>query len=318
MTGTRQEEDSNISDLIRNNQVDILLFGSTRKMKPNHRFRLLEDTPRASKTTINIAGFHVYLYGVDELTPQQRKDTTVLFHVHGRTRSYKDSEAVAHQLLHDVRERRSPATMGGLVVATFDNRNHGARAIDTLSSQDWKASNPRHAQDMLSTIDGIVSDAQIVIKYLAAYVDGLFTPARFIASGVSLGGHVSWNLLAQEPRITDAVIVIGSPNLTDMMLDRLGGYKSPSEVPTDTKEWPKAIEKLYLDRDASLERISGKNILILNGAVDPLVPSRFTHAWMDKYAGNNKVTFIEQEETGHNLTYQMMDHTVNWLLQVLN
>lgn len=76
---------------------------------------------------INIAGISVYLYGVDELSIEQARETTVLFHIHGRTRSYKDAEELAHQVLYDMRRRSG--TNKGLVVATFDNRNHGERAV---------------------------------------------------------------------------------------------------------------------------------------------------------------------------------------------
>lgn len=96
-------------------------------MAPNDLFLLPDSTPRSSTTIINIAGFHLYLFGVDELNEKQAKDTTVLFHIHGRTRTYKDSEAVAHQLLHEWRSRGSDEK--GLVVATFDNRNHGTRSV---------------------------------------------------------------------------------------------------------------------------------------------------------------------------------------------
>lgn len=96
--------------------------------RPNEVFTTLPDsTPESSKTTLNIAGFHVHLYGVSELTPEQAKDTVVLFHIHGRTRTYKDAEAFAHQILHQLRQRSGHKK--GLVVATFDNRNHGSRAV---------------------------------------------------------------------------------------------------------------------------------------------------------------------------------------------
>lgn len=101
-------------------------------MRPNDKFELLDSTPRSSLTVINISGFHLYLYGVDELTPAQRQDTTVIFHIHGRTRTYKDAEEIAHHLLSESRARG--VTRKGLVVATFDNRNHGTRAVCTISS----------------------------------------------------------------------------------------------------------------------------------------------------------------------------------------
>lgn len=97
--------------------------------RPTDRFVLQDNIPRSSRTTINIAGFTVYLYGVDELTAEQAKDTMVLFHIHGRTRTYKDAEAVAHQVLHDLRQRGKAKR--GLVIASFDNRNHGERAVRT-------------------------------------------------------------------------------------------------------------------------------------------------------------------------------------------
>lgn len=75
---------------------------------------------------INIAGVLIYLYGVDELHPKKAQDTTVLFHVHGRTRDYHDGEDIAHQVLFETR-RLNP--LKGLVVATMDNRNHGTRAV---------------------------------------------------------------------------------------------------------------------------------------------------------------------------------------------
>lgn len=88
---------------------------------------LPEDTVKSSKLKINISGFHVYVYGIDELSPQQAENTVVLFHVHGRTRTYKNAELFAHQFLHQLRQHG--VSKKGFVVATFDNRNHGERAV---------------------------------------------------------------------------------------------------------------------------------------------------------------------------------------------
>ncbi|CAK7219664.1 hypothetical protein SBRCBS47491_003923 [Sporothrix bragantina] len=260
---------------------------------PNENFVLADDTPRSSKKTINIAGFHVYLYGVDELTPGQARDTTVVFHIHGRTRTYKDAEDLAHQVLHELRQR--PATRKGLVVATFDNRNHGERA-------------------------GIVVDVQTVMTFLESYVEEWFVPTQFIISGMSLGGHISWDLLARDPRVQAAVIIVGCPDLTHMLNERLDSYlgtKGASQQSPLPKEWPTSVERLYVARDEQVARITGKTILILNGAIDPLVPSKFTQAWLAKYGANNDVMFVEQEATGHALSVQMVEKIVDWLPQFL-
>lgn len=56
---------------------------------------------------------------------------------------------------------------------------------------------------------------------------------------------------------------------------------------------------VYLARDKSVWGISGKEILISNGAIDPLVPSKFTSPWVESYGANNKVTLFKQEDNGH-------------------
>ncbi|CAK7233979.1 hypothetical protein SBRCBS47491_008793 [Sporothrix bragantina] len=285
---------------------------------PNGKFVLDDDTPRSSKTTINIAGFNVYLYGVDELTPEQARDTTVVFHIHGRTRTYKDAEDLAHQVLHDLRQR--PATRKGLVLATFDNRNHGERAIDAISIADWNGGNQKHGQDMLSTMDGIVADVQTIMTFLESYVDGQFAPTQFIIGGMSLGGHVSWDVLARDPRVDAAIIVVGCPDLTHMLHERLDGYlrtDGASQQSSSPKEWPDSVERLYVARDQKVAEITGKKILILNGEIDTLVPSKFTRTWLDKYGAKNDVIFVEQEVTGHALSVQMVERIVDWLPQFL-
>ena len=80
-----------------------------------------------------------------------------------------------------------------------------------------------------------------VMKFLEAYVDGVFIPTEFIATGVSLGGHVAWNLLAEDPSITNAVIIVGSPNLTDMMLERLAAFNSTFTDVESMREWPRTV-----------------------------------------------------------------------------
>ncbi|KAK9373833.1 Alpha/Beta hydrolase protein [Lipomyces chichibuensis] len=290
-------------------------------------YSLPDDTPRSSETTVNIAGILVHLYGVKELTPKQAKNTTVLFHAHGRTRSYKDAEAVAHQLLYSLGKK---GHTNGLVVATFDNRNHGIRKVDDLSmpayalltrrpcSHSWNGGNAKHGQDMLSMVDGIAIDTQTVMTYLESYVGDLFTPTQFIASGVSLGGHVTWNLLASDSRIQVGIPIVGCPDMTSLVIDRLGTYTSVEQIPEGTKEWPKSLEELYASRDKNITAIRGKKILVLNGVLDTLVPDKFTKPWIEKYAANNDVKYIPLEDNGHYLSWRMIDEITEWLAPFLN
>ncbi|KAJ5318310.1 Alpha/Beta hydrolase protein [Penicillium atrosanguineum] len=267
-----------------------------------------ESTIKSSKPTINISGFHVHLYGVDELSSRHAKDTIVFFHVHGRTRSYKDGEVFAHQLLFQLKLTENLER--GFVVATFDTRNHGERRIDSLSVEDWKGGNNKHAHDMLAMIDGNVSDIRLVMKYLELYVQGRFIPTEFIMTGFSLGGHTAWDALVMEPEMKAAVIIVGSPNLTDLLIERLG-----DDHVTDSEKWSESIAAMCKARDQNLTKITGKNILILNGALDTLVPSKFTLSWVEQYGSYNDVCLNIFQNTGHWLSLEMIDTTVEWILQ---
>lgn len=132
------------------------------------------------------------------------------------------------------------------------------------------------------------------MTFLGSYVDGIFTSTQFIMSGMSLGGHVSWDVLARDHRVGAAVIVVGCPDVTSLLLDRLGGYTSSADVPVGTGEWPESVSRLYAARDESVAAIAGKKILILNGAVDPLVPSHFTRSWVENYGSNNVVSLLSR------------------------
>ncbi|KAJ5111285.1 Alpha/Beta hydrolase protein [Penicillium argentinense] len=303
-------------------------------MSKSDRFdQLPETTPKSSELKINIAGFHTYIYGADELSPQQAKNTVVLFHVHGRTRTYKNAELFAHQFLHQMRQHGE--SKKGFVVVTFDNRNHGERAvftpptptpyrpscrqpqitnkrlqIDKKSIQSWKGGNEKHAHDMLAMIDGIALDIQTVMRFLGVYVEDRFTPIEFVMSGHSLGGHTSWNILAQEPKIKAAIISVGCPNMTDLLQDRLGG----KDV-VDPVRWPDSISSMFRKRDEDVSKITDKQVLILNGALDTLVPSKFTKPWVENYGQQNDVSLNVFEETGHWFSLEMMDKVVDWVLQ---
>jgi hypothetical protein len=98
-------------------------------MEPN--FSPSAETPRSSKTTIDIAGLRVYVYGKDELTNYDANKATevgVLYLAHGRTRNYKDTEQIAHEVLHQYRKDKRPKKVG-LLVVTFNMRNHGDREV---------------------------------------------------------------------------------------------------------------------------------------------------------------------------------------------
>lgn len=148
------------------------------------------------------------------------------------------------------------------------------------------------------------------MKYLGVYVEDRFNPTEFVMSGHSLGGHTAWNILAEEKAIKTAIISVGSPDMTNLLLARLGGPDAADPI-----RWPESIVKMYKDRDQRVSQIKGKQILLLNGALDTLVPSKFSVPWVEKYGQQNDVSFNVFEDTGHWLSLEMMDKIVEWVLQ---
>ncbi|KAF9893968.1 hypothetical protein FE257_008939 [Aspergillus nanangensis] len=167
---------------------------------------------------------------------------------------------------------------------------------------------------MLAMIDGNVFDIETVMKYLKVYIGDRFTPTEFVMSRLSLGGYTAWNILANVQAVRAAIIIVGSPNLTDLLTERLG-HAVDGEDGVDSTKWPTPISAMYKARDQSLAQIDGKHVLILNGALDALVPSRFTLSWVERYGSRNDVSFNVFENTGHWLSLEMMDTIVEWVLQ---
>lgn len=97
-------------------------------MEPN--FTLPATTPRSSKTELIIGGLKVYVYGLEEVQ-QGCTDVAVLYHAHRRTRTYRDSETFAHELLHRYRSDGRPKK-AGLIAVAVDARNHGDRKVCKL------------------------------------------------------------------------------------------------------------------------------------------------------------------------------------------
>jgi hypothetical protein len=92
------------------------------------RFSLPPDTPLSSKTELVIGGVRVYVYGLDELKCSVDGNIAILYLAHNRTRTYKVTEGVAHEVLHRYRTdgRRKKAE---LIAVTMNMRNHGDREV---------------------------------------------------------------------------------------------------------------------------------------------------------------------------------------------
>lgn len=78
---------------------------------------------------------------------------------------------------------------------------------------------------MLSVVCGSAYDYELLIDYLPSYLSDFHTFYNFM-SGISLGGHTTWRMatsrVARKGNLHGVAMIIGCPELTCLMLSRLG------------------------------------------------------------------------------------------------
>ena len=128
------------------------------------RFALSPATPRSSKTSMAIGGVKIYIYGLEELprtqlpsphTEGSATEVAVLYLAHNRTRTYKVTEDIAHEILHQFHTDSRPKTMG-MIAVTMNMRNHGDREVGNPPSL-WPR-NDLAAPAFISPRQGLVYD----------------------------------------------------------------------------------------------------------------------------------------------------------------
>jgi hypothetical protein len=332
---------------------------------------LKPGTVLASHDVVQIAGINTHVYGVDQAVKQAAADShtshwIVLHLVHPRTRNYTYTERMAHLVLDSYyKDSADRDPLPPLVAVTFDLRNHGERKVSEKANEDWACGNLTHAQDMVSGIIGTAQDVELVIDFFPAYLDplialrgaeGVIAPTKVvnIVSGVSQGGHVSWQVAAAGKAVA-VVPIIGSPYLTFMLLQRLLVQIRKLE-PTEAdavlnavgvplyelsyadlqtkvfkgksdhleKYWPEALHKLVAAADNRVFTEVDRNkvsVQIINSREDPLVPARFSLPWLKKQGvltgADSSPLLFQQDNVGHVCTPVMLDKLSEHLVRVV-
>ncbi|KAM0512119.1 hypothetical protein ACHAPE_009167 [Trichoderma viride] len=196
--------------------------------------------------------------------------------------------------------------------------------------------------DLISMISGATQDFKLVLDFLPAYLTQ-FTRFHNIMLGVSLGGHTAWRMaLAARSQIEAFAMVVGCPNLTSLLLERLGidaavfgvngeeletiEYNQLERVMNEQqrRRWPRALAELTRKDDKRIleEFPTDIPVFMCNGEYDKLVPSRYTSAWLERRRAmlngdvaseESKARLFVQENTGHSCTKEMVAMLADWL-----
>lgn len=206
---------------------------------------------------------------------------------------------VASGLLETWQKQRKPG-QPHLVAVCIDQRNHGSRMIDNVANVSWKQGNPTHGPDMFNLYNGTASDVSLLMTQLPSYLPYKITD--HIAGGVSLGGHATWVLLMNEPRIRAGLVVIGCPDYVRLMTDRAIRSRLPSCMSTDppgreflgSKDFPPSLLVDLEERDPAgvllgeLDTVTGDDHLHIPSAAE----QKRLHMLLEKRLAGKKIICV--------------------------
>lgn len=126
----------------------------------------------------------------------------------------------------------------------------------------------------------------------------------------------------EDPRIRIGIPIIGCPDYATLISTRLDEFKTST---SSTKPvFPKSLLDLLAIVDpinsqyssaSSLNPFLNKNILVLTGAEDPLVPARYTRTFFDglNVGRHGAKEWVDEAGKGHEVTEQMIEKTGQWI-----
>jgi len=259
------------------------------------------------KVNDNVGGLPVNIY--TDQTADKSLPVAVLFFLHGRGETALAQESTIENvmsLIHRYAEKAQASR--DLMIVSFDQRNHGHRMVSVDANHSWNTTpkpgrihNERHAYDMYSIQNGTARDVSFLIDFLPAYLfpDGSRVIKDWLVAGVSLGGHSTWMVLKNEPRVKIGIPIIGCPDYLTLMESRAkqeGLELVPPLMPDSLKEYIKKT-----DPCGGNEGFEGKRILVIAGAEDKLVPYSASESFVTSLdVGKDGVKqVIVEEGVGH-------------------
>ncbi|RPD65172.1 alpha/beta-hydrolase [Lentinus tigrinus ALCF2SS1-7] len=289
------------------------------------------DTP-ASKLGLVVAGIPLDVYSCANATKPETL-VAVMFLLHGRMGSARKMEDYVHGIFKEVQERRRALPQGAreaqdLYIVTFDHRNHGKRMENKKANMGWfddpEKNNERHAIDMYAIQTGTAQDVSYLIDFLPSYMfpNGERHISQWICAGKSLGGHSTWIVLRNDPRVKLGIPIIGCPDYLTLISKRAKAHKLPAGPPYIPDSLLALIKRTdpaaspYTVLDDS-NPFLGKKILVLAGKDDKTVPWSAGKTFVETLnVGQRGVKeVIIEEGVGHEFSEAMVKEVAHFVWQ---
>ena len=194
-----------------------------------------------------------------------------------------------------------------------------------MSTRESEGNANKGSMDLISTIEGATHDFKLLLDFLPCYL-AQFKTFHNVMMGVSLGGHTAWRMPAVAPGKLDALaIVVGCPDLSSLLLDRLGVNMSLTATTTyqelevgmteqQKARWPRPLFDVVREADAKISNgLPELPMLLCNGKYDTLVPAGYTESWVERQKQRAATRLYVQDNTGHSCTLEMVAMIADWL-----
>jgi predicted esterase len=283
-----------------------------------------------------VGGLDLSTY-VLERSFRSTKPIAVLFFLHGRGGNTNELRPIIHSLFKYLEAESTKGSESkpskDLLIVTFDQRNHGHRLRADIGNKGWgkdsKNSNKQHALDMYAIQTGTANDVSWLIDFLPPYLfpEDERQITEWMVAGISLGGHSTWIVLKNEPRVKIGFPIIGCPDYLKLMEARAIKHSLRLEPPIFPRILREYVEKndpasCPITDQSPQNPFMDKKIHILSGKEDPLVIWDASREFMEKLdVGENgeKVVFLEDgvgHECSDKMVEQMSQSLWKWCLNV--
>ncbi|KAJ3371458.1 hypothetical protein HDU91_005289 [Kappamyces sp. JEL0680] len=272
---------------------------------------------------LNVGGLKVYHVTNSIILPSNGKPLG-LFVLHGRKGSALQFIEKELSFLKSLLTLLAPTWTVHLFC--LDQRNHGERLLD--KEQNLGKENPHHARDMYAIQLGTAWDVDYLSRVLPTWgIEGFGTGAVFGVLGFSLGGkaapftagHACLLSLANSSEISFGISVVGcglSPSLI------LGDYLKLMES-RGLAGLPSELVSLVQIHDPieNLDRLAKKDVLLLGGEHDHLVPPWTNLLFVQRLESVRKpagsIQVMNDPDAKHEFSIWMKDRISQYLLDLL-
>lgn len=165
---------------------------------------------------------------------------------------------------------------------------------------------------MAMALTGGIQDHELIMEFLEGHLfpKGERTIAEFMTTGFSMGGHIAWRLVRQDPRIRIAVPICSIPSETlHRRIMKREAAASGAGLPI-----PAAVERFFFDSPPVYPTYADKYVLALHGGLDNVMSYAIGDDKWHEIAGVAVAAdrYI-QPDTGHIVSEEMVRRTAEWM-----